>query len=126
MVNMRWQRRFETPMVPGYNTGATHKGVEYHVQTEDLGVRAGAILTLVYQGGAIIARQKTNYREQLGEHPAVEAVKRLIDAQHQDFMRRAAAGDFAPPEPAAASAEDEVNRLIEDYVRRRAERKIQP
>ena len=112
-------------MVPGYNTGVPYKGVEYHVQTEDLGTRAGAILTLVYRGGAIVAREKTNYREQLGENAAAEAIKRIMDAQHQDFMRRAAAGEFAPAEAAPPDAEDEVNRLIEDYLRRRAHRKKQ-
>jgi hypothetical protein len=120
-------------MVPGYNSTVTHQGVEYHVQTEDLGGRAGAILTLVYKGGAIVSRRKTSYREQLGESPAAEEIKRLIDAQHQEFMRRAAAGDFAEPAPAATPAEkpaeefdDLVNRLIEDYLRRRAERKRRP
>jgi hypothetical protein len=119
-------------MVPGYNTAVTHQGVEYHVQTEDLGGRAGAILTLVYKGGAIVSRQKTSYREQLGESPAAEAIKRLIDAQHQEFMRRAAAGDFAEPAPPAPPAEETpeefdslLDRLIEDYLRRRADRKRQ-
>ncbi len=116
-------------MVPGYNTGVPYKGVEYHVQTEDLGSKAGAILTLVYQGGAIVAREKNNYREQLGEDAPADAVKRLMDAQHQEFMRRAAAGEFAPQEPApagaaaSASGDEELNRLIEDYLRRRAARK---
>ena len=112
-------------MVPGYNTGVPYKGVEYHVQTEDLGSRAGAILTLVYQGGAIVARHKNTYREQLGEDPSAEAVKRIMDAQHQEFMKRTAAGEFAPPDaaPAGAAADDEINRLIEDYLRRRAARK---
>lgn len=120
-------------MIPGYNTGVTFAGIEYHVQTEDLGARASSILTLVYKGGAIVGRQKTNYRELLGEHPSAEAIKHLIDQQHQEFMRRAAAGEFAdaaapapspaadPPSPLAAEAE--VDRLIADYLRRRAARK---
>jgi hypothetical protein len=110
-------------MVPGYNSGVPHKGVEYHVQTEDLGARTGAVLTLVYRGGAIVAREKTNYREQLGENPAAQDVKRLMDAQHQTFMHRAAAGEFAPVDEASIAADTEIDRLIEDYLRRRADRK---
>lgn len=134
MVAPDLKRRSGTLMVPGYNTGVTCNGVEFHVQTEDLGARTAAVLTLVYKGGAIVGRQKTDYRELLGEDPAAADIKHLIDAQHQEFVRRAAAGDFAaPPPPAAgpekpaASAEtQEVDRLIEDYLRRRAARKSQP
>jgi hypothetical protein len=123
-------------MIPGYNSSVVASGVEYHVQTEDLGNRTASVLTLVYLGGAIVARQKTSYRDPLGEEATPEAVKRLIDLQHQDFLRRAAAGEFAlpaesaaspaapPPLPAPPALPDaEIDRLIEEYLRRRAARK---
>jgi len=128
-------------MIPGYNSGVMFAGIEYHVQTEDLGAKTASILTLVYRGGAIVARQKTGYRDPAGEIPSAEAIKRLIDEQHQDFKRRAAAGEFAetvqpapsapsappaPPDPAPAPApakpELDIDHLIADYLRRRAAR----
>jgi hypothetical protein len=112
-------------MVPGYNSGVHHAGVEFHVQTEDLGARAASVLTLVYKGGAILARQKTNYRELLGENPSPDEIKRLMETQHKAFMQRVASGEFAEPAPAAPPAGDEVRRLIAEYVRRRAQRKPQ-
>lgn len=120
-------------MIPGYNSSVVASGVEYHVQTEDLGSRTASLLTLVYRGGAIVARQKTSYRDSSGEAPSPEAIKRLLDLQHQDFLRRAAAGEFAqaadpasspPPVPAPPPAtEPEIDRLIEEYLRRRMTRK---
>jgi hypothetical protein len=123
-------------MIPGYNSSVVASGVEYHVQTEDLGSRTASVLTLVYQGGAIVARQKTSYRDPVGEEATPEAIKRLIDLQHQDFLRRAAAGEFAlsadpavspappPPAPAPPTPPDaEIDRLIEEYLRRRAAHK---
>lgn len=48
-------------MIPGFNTDVTHDGITYHVQTEDKGVDAPVILSLVYHGGAILASKRTPY-----------------------------------------------------------------
>lgn len=52
-------------MIPGFNTDIEHGGVTYHVQTEDKGVDSPMILSLVYQGGAILASKRTPYEDLL-------------------------------------------------------------
>jgi len=48
-------------VITGFNTDIPHKGVTYHVQTEDKGLDTPLILSLVYVGGAIIASKRTRY-----------------------------------------------------------------
>jgi hypothetical protein len=88
-------------MVPGFNTSVTCAGVEYHVQSEDLGKKNPCILTLVYRGGAIVHREKTNYVDALGPQPAPPAIRIFMDAQHRRVMAGVTAGEIPSPPPAA-------------------------
>jgi hypothetical protein len=88
-------------MVPGFNTSVTRAGVEYHVQSEDLGKKNPCILTLVYRGGAIVHREKTNYADALGAQPAPPAIRTFMDAQHRRIMAGVTTGAIPSP-PATA------------------------
>ena len=46
-------------MVVGFNHNFRYKGEVFHVQTEDGGLNTTNIITLLYRGGTILARQKT-------------------------------------------------------------------
>ncbi|HSI88336.1 MAG TPA: hypothetical protein VK918_04715, partial [Pyrinomonadaceae bacterium] len=48
-------------MITGYNTDIEHEGVTYHVQTEDKGLTKPIILSLVYNGGTILASKRAPY-----------------------------------------------------------------
>ena len=123
-------------MVPGNNTDVSRNGALYHVQTEDLGEKNPAILTLVYEGGAVVFREKLEYREMLGADPSAQQVKTLMDARHQHFVQCVAAGDIerdagirteplAPLprglvlEPTVPPTAKTVNALIEEYLQNR-------
>jgi hypothetical protein len=123
-------------MVPGNNTDVSRNGALYHVQTEDLGEKNPVILTLVYEGGAVVCREKLDYGQMLGADASVPEIKALMDARHQHFVRCVAAGDItrhagiqaeplAPPppglvlEPTAPSTAKTVDALIEEYLRTR-------
>ena len=124
-------------MIPGLNTNVTHAGVEYHVQTEDLGRKNPYVLTLVFQAGAILAQEKINYREALGEGASEAQIKRFMHQQHQRIIqsirsgqsRRPAASEPAtkppPPGPPSAprpslpSADKSLDRLVREYLRTR-------
>jgi hypothetical protein len=88
-------------MVSGFNSRVVCDNVEYHVQTEDLGHDRSVILTLVYRGGAIVLREKFDYRDILGGNPSAAQVKTLMEVQHRRIMRRAEAGQMAPDLPLA-------------------------
>jgi hypothetical protein len=74
-------------MIPGLNSKIRHAGVEYQVQTEDLGRQNRCVLTLVFHAGAVVAREKVNYLEVLGEGASEGQIKSLMDQQHQRVIR---------------------------------------
>ncbi len=60
-------------MISGFNTDIEFDGVVYHVQTEDKGVSARVIMTLVYDGGTILASKRAPY-DDLGSDDFDESV----------------------------------------------------
>jgi hypothetical protein len=119
-------------MVSGFNSRVVCDRVEYHVQTEDLGHDRSVILTLVYQGGAIVLREKLDYGDILGGKLQASQVKTLMEAQHRRIMRRVEAGQlgsdapppFGPPdtpgtEPGPWAKTKTVDDLIAEYLRSR-------
>ena len=115
-------------MVPGINTDVTRDGVDYHVQTEDLGAKNPIILTLVYRGGAVVLRETLDYGQTLATEPSPSLIRALMDAQHRRVTRHVSDGGLearalGPEEPAAASTSKTVDALIEEYLcTRRQER----
>jgi hypothetical protein len=124
-------------MIPGLNTNVTRGGIEYHVQTEDLGRGNPYVLTLVFRAGAIIAREKVNYREALGEGAPEVQIKKFMDQQHQRIIQsiqagepqKSAASEPVQPPPSQAApvppklslppADKSLDQLITEYLRSR-------
>lgn len=124
-------------MIPGLNTNITYGGIEYHVQTEDLGRENPCVLTLVFRAGAIIAREKANYREALGEAASGADIKSFMDQQHHRIIRGILTGQArglaaaqpaeqpsspaapAPPKPTLPAADKSLDDLIQEYLRSR-------
>ena len=114
-------------MVPGFNSSVTHGGTEYHVQTEDLGEKNPCILTLIYRGGTIVSREKSNYREVLGEQAHPPQIKTFMEEQHLRILQAVSSGDLElPPAPSPAPSfaatpvvpPKSVDDLIAEYLRR--------
>lgn len=115
-------------MFPGFNTEIDCNDLRYHIQTEVLGPRDPAILTLVYRAGAIITRVKRNYLEVLGERPTDEEVRFLAERQHRRVIEeiKESQSAAAAPGPVAAppaegggskhAAEESLDQLILDYL----------
>jgi hypothetical protein len=128
-------------MNPGLNSNVSRNGIEYHVQTEDLGRQNPHVLTLVFRAGAIISREKVNYRDALGEGASEAQIKSLMDRQHQRVIRSLMVGE--PGEPSAPPpsfespldaplalpklplppADKTLDELIAEYIRSRNPRK---
>lgn len=122
-------------MVPGFNTDITHDGVDYHVQTEDLGEKNPTILTLVYAHGAVVLRETLAYGEILAQEPPESLMRTLMEVQHRRVVRHVEAGGLAfkvappnssatPPsfalqEPVAPATAQSVDDLITAYMRGR-------
>ena len=82
-------------MLSGYNTNVKHRGVLFHVQTEDSGVRNPHVITHLYHQGTILASEKSEYRHLLDQADDLEsAVKGQMEGQHKEMLRRLRRGVF--------------------------------
>lgn len=74
-------------MVGGFNTNIRYRGHIFHVQTEDGGKDSPSIITLLYQGGAILFSKKTTYADQLDDADREGTVRQLMEAQHSAMVQ---------------------------------------
>jgi len=81
-------------MVLGFNHNVVYKGVVFHAQTEDSGVKNPHIITLLYRGGVILCSKKTSYADILMMENLETVVEELMKAQHKDMLRRLKSGEF--------------------------------
>jgi hypothetical protein len=119
-------------MVLGFNHNIRHKGVVFHVQTEDSGINTPHIITLLYRGGTILSSKKTSYADIIKVENLEQVVEELMKDQHKEMLRRLKAGEFdarafgtSPPDspqqqedvsagaPAAASSSAPQNAAAE-------------
>lgn len=86
--------------VIGINSNVVVDGVEFHVQTEDLGPRYGHLVTDVFRdGGSVVKSVKLDY-SQLTDRSNLQAVlPRLMKAHHAKLIRGLQRGrlDSMPP-----------------------------
>ncbi|HVN39986.1 MAG TPA: hypothetical protein VMW19_17610 [Myxococcota bacterium] len=97
-------------MIIGANTNVRHRGVLFHVQTEDSGRSNPHVISHLYHQGTIVASEKTDYSDRLAAQDLEQEVRGLIEAQHKSMLRRLRAGNFDAViaerlGPAATSAE---------------------
>jgi hypothetical protein len=72
----------------GYNHNVRHRGLLFHVQTEDSGVDNPHIYTHLFHGGIIVSSRKLQYDRESAE----DVVKSLMQAQHKASLRELKAG----------------------------------
>ncbi len=81
-------------MLTGFNTNIRHRGVLFHVQSEDSGRDHPHVITHLFHGGNIMASEKTDYEEHLDAEDLEARVRQLMEAQHKAVLKRLRAGDF--------------------------------
>ncbi len=81
-------------MIVGFNHNVNYKGVAFHVQTEDSGVKSPQLVTLLYHGGTIIASHKTVYADIIKVDNLSQVVEELAKEQHKEMLRRLTKGEF--------------------------------
>jgi len=81
-------------MQSGFNTNIRHRGVLFHVQTEDSGKANPHVITHLFHGGNIMASEKRDYSDQLASGANLEQVVRpLMESQHKSMLKRLRAGE---------------------------------
>ena len=74
----------------GYNHNFVHRGLVFHVQTEDSGVNNPHVFTHLFHGGVILSTRKLDYDAESAE----EVVKSLMQAQHKAVLKELKKGQF--------------------------------
>jgi hypothetical protein len=70
-------------VITGYNTDVEFEGVTYHVQTEDKGLANPIIMSLVYNGGTILASKRTPYDDLIAEGFDEAVLEERLNRQHK-------------------------------------------
>jgi len=81
-------------MISGFNTNIRHRGVLFHVQSEDSGVGHPHIITHLFHGGNIMFSEKSSYADHVDDPECELRVKELMEGQHKTVLKRLRAGDF--------------------------------
>ena len=81
-------------MVVGFNHNFRYQGEVYHIQTEDSGMSSPNIVTLLYQGGTILASKKTSYADIAKVDNLEQVVEELMKEQHKNMLRGLKSGEF--------------------------------
>ena len=88
-------------MLPGHNHNYRHRGLVFHVQTEDGGARDPRIVTQVFLGGRLLTIERQSYRQLIAEGTRgarLEAeVRERMKAQHLALMHRIRGGELDGP-----------------------------
>jgi hypothetical protein len=106
-------------VITGFNTDVKHRGLVYHVQTEDKGKDNPLIETLIYKGGEILASRRLPYSELIRDTDAEKAISSLMEEQHKAMILEVKRGAFAPPQE--RQAEDlSLDDIVLTYLAARA------
>ncbi len=74
-------------MVGGFNTNIRYRGRTFHIQTEDSGESNPQVITLLYEGGAILSVSKRSYEDALAGKDLGSGVRALMEEQHRSVVQ---------------------------------------
>ncbi|HXV76367.1 MAG TPA: hypothetical protein VD788_08605, partial [Candidatus Polarisedimenticolaceae bacterium] len=84
-------------MVTGFNTDVEHRGVVFHVQTEEKGPSNPVMVTLVYCQGEVIASYEASYSSQSGTNAlSDEQIRTRMRRQHRGLIEAIRGGKYDP------------------------------
>jgi hypothetical protein len=91
-------------VIAGFNTDVEFDGVVYHVQTEDKGLSAKKIISLVYDGGTILASKRTPYDDLANGNFDEKILAERVNKQHKLICAAVRAGRIAELKQMTAKA----------------------
>jgi len=106
-------------VITGFNTDVKHRGLVYHVQTEDKGKDNPLIETLIYKGGEILASRRLPYSELVRAEGGEKAISNLMEEQHKAMILEVKRGKFAPAEE-LAKEDLSLDDIVLTYLAARA------
>lgn len=80
-------------MITGYNSEVKYENHSFHIQTEDRGLKAARIDTIVYRsGGAILHRKQISYKDIAACDNVQEIVRELMSEMHNKTINEVRKG----------------------------------
>lgn len=79
-------------MISGFNTDVKFNGTVYHVQTEDKGAPSMVIMSLVYDGGTILASKRESYGDLIQAGLEEKKLAERVSRQHKLMCAAVKAG----------------------------------
>jgi len=81
-------------MITGANTNVRHRGIIFHVQTEDSGRANPRIISHLYHHGTILASRKTEYSDHVESEDLERVVRGMIESQHKAMLKSLKGGEY--------------------------------
>ncbi len=78
----------------GYDTRVDFEGEAYIVQTQDKGLGAQYIESLIYKSGRLLASKRAFYTAFLGLPDAAERIGRMMEEQHKTTLGQIVEGRY--------------------------------
>ncbi|MBN1879993.1 hypothetical protein JW823_07775 [bacterium] len=80
-------------MITGFNSEEKYGSQTFHIQTEDRGLKAARIDTIIYRsGGAIVHRKKISYQDILNSENLEEIIRELMEEIHKKTINEVRKG----------------------------------
>ncbi len=80
-------------MITGFNSEEKFGGQTFHIQTEDRGLKAARIDTIIYRsGGAIVHRKKVSYQDIIASENLEEVIRELMEEIHKKTINEVRKG----------------------------------
>ena len=81
-------------MTDGFNTRFDYKGAKFHVQTQDKGLGAHYVESLIYRSGELLTSKKTFYTSFLTSPNLKKMIARIMEDQHKAIIQEIADGKY--------------------------------
>jgi len=78
----------------GYDTRVDFKGEAYIVQTQDKGLGAQYIESLIYKSGRLLASRRAFYTAFLGLPDSGDRIARMMEEQHKTILGQIVEGRY--------------------------------
>jgi len=103
-------------VITGFNTDVKHRGLVYHVQTEDKGRDNPLIETLIYKGGEILASRRLPYAELVRGKDTEKAIAHLMEEQHNAMILEVKRGKFAPATEETSTEDLSLDEIVLTFL----------
>ena len=78
----------------GKITEIKHSGSVYQIQTQDKGLSAQYVESIIYKSGKVLSSKKTSYASSLSSPTYNEKINQIIEEQHKSCLKAVIEGKF--------------------------------